>query len=86
MDLVVRYSLIVCGLGDHIFGLAPLMAGCMNGAGGMVDGVADPRNVTPNPEPVMVSFKFKMNHACTQYSSKPAIRDIRTHRNTRLRP
>ena len=31
------------------------MAGCMNGAGGMVDGVADPRNATPNPEPVMVS-------------------------------
>ena len=30
--------------GDHIFGIAPLMAGCMNGAGGMIDGVEDPRS------------------------------------------
>ena len=31
-------------VGDHIFGIAPLMAGCMNGAGGMIDGVEDPRS------------------------------------------
>jgi hypothetical protein len=29
--------------GDHIFGLLPLMASCLNGAGGTVDWVEDPR-------------------------------------------
>ncbi|RDB22749.1 Zinc phosphodiesterase ELAC protein 1 [Hypsizygus marmoreus] len=29
--------------GDHIFGLIPLLASCMNGAGGTAEGVDDPR-------------------------------------------
>ncbi|KAI0650421.1 Metallo-hydrolase/oxidoreductase [Trametes meyenii] len=29
--------------GDHIFGLLPVLAGRLNGAGGMIDGVEDPR-------------------------------------------
>ncbi|KAK7060490.1 hypothetical protein VNI00_001255 [Paramarasmius palmivorus] len=29
--------------GDHIFGLLPLMAACLNGAGGTAEGVDDPR-------------------------------------------
>ncbi|KAE9410181.1 Metallo-hydrolase/oxidoreductase [Gymnopus androsaceus JB14] len=29
--------------GDHIFGLIPLLAGCLNGNGGTADGVEDPR-------------------------------------------
>ncbi|KAG6831398.1 hypothetical protein H0H92_011000 [Tricholoma furcatifolium] len=29
--------------GDHIFGLVPLLASCLNGAGGTTDGVEDPR-------------------------------------------
>ncbi|KAF8592183.1 Metallo-hydrolase/oxidoreductase [Ramaria rubella] len=33
--------------GDHIFGLLPLMASCLNGAGGMVDGTEDPRLFNP---------------------------------------
>ncbi|TDL29931.1 Metallo-hydrolase/oxidoreductase [Rickenella mellea] len=35
--------------GDHIFGLAPLMASCMNGAGGTADGAEDERLKT-SPE------------------------------------
>ncbi|EIW61573.1 Metallo-hydrolase/oxidoreductase [Trametes versicolor FP-101664 SS1] len=35
--------------GDHIFGLLPVLAGRSNGAGGMVDGVEDPRAQTSNP-------------------------------------
>ncbi|KAG6833908.1 hypothetical protein H0H87_007919 [Tephrocybe sp. NHM501043] len=29
--------------GDHIFGLIPLLASCLNGAGGTADGIDDPR-------------------------------------------
>jgi hypothetical protein len=29
--------------GDHIFGLLPLLASRLNGAGGMIDGTLDPR-------------------------------------------
>ena len=29
--------------GDHIFGIIPLLASRLNGAGGMVDGIEDPR-------------------------------------------
>lgn len=30
-------------LGDHIFGLLPLLASRLNGAGGTADGIDDPR-------------------------------------------
>ena len=30
-------------LGDHIFGLIPLLSSCLNGAGGIVDEADDPR-------------------------------------------
>ena len=30
-------------VGDHIFGLLPLMASLLNGAGGTADGIEDPR-------------------------------------------
>ena len=30
-------------IGDHLFGILPLLASRLNGAGGMVDGVEDPR-------------------------------------------
>ena len=29
--------------GDHIFGIGPLLAGCLNGLGGMIEGVDDKR-------------------------------------------
>lgn len=32
--------------GDHIFGICPLLASCMNGAGGMTEGTEDPRTQT----------------------------------------
>ncbi|KAL5531371.1 hypothetical protein ACEPAG_4248 [Sanghuangporus baumii] len=40
--------------GDHIFGIAPLMAGCMNGGGGMIEGIADPRLQPPDSEPLEI--------------------------------
>lgn len=30
-------------IGDHIFGIGPLICGLMNGAGGLIDGHEDPR-------------------------------------------
>ncbi|KAG7096781.1 hypothetical protein E1B28_004191 [Marasmius oreades] len=41
--------------GDHIFGLLPLMAACLNGAGGTVDGADDPRTqVNLNDSPMEI--------------------------------
>ncbi|KAJ3802047.1 Metallo-hydrolase/oxidoreductase [Lentinula aff. detonsa] len=37
--------------GDHIFGLIPLLAGCLNGAGGNADGMEDPRRNINMDEP-----------------------------------
>ncbi|KAG6821576.1 hypothetical protein H0H93_000085 [Arthromyces matolae] len=37
--------------GDHIFGLIPLLAGCLNGAGGTADGVEDPRSQVSLEQP-----------------------------------
>ncbi|KAF9076817.1 Metallo-hydrolase/oxidoreductase [Rhodocollybia butyracea] len=37
--------------GDHIFGLIPLMAGCLNGGGGTADDVEDPRKKINLDEP-----------------------------------
>lgn len=42
VDIQARY---LSFLGDHIFGLLPLMASCLNGAGGTIDGIEDPRVV-----------------------------------------
>jgi hypothetical protein len=45
VELPLKKSLpftILCE-GDHIFGLLPLLASRLNGAGGMADGVDDPR-------------------------------------------
>lgn len=38
--------------GDHIFGLIPLLAGCLNGAGGTADGIEDPRKEVNVNDPV----------------------------------
>ncbi|KAF5358948.1 hypothetical protein D9758_004740 [Tetrapyrgos nigripes] len=37
--------------GDHIFGLLPVLAGCLNGAGGTAEGVDDPRTQVNLDEP-----------------------------------
>lgn len=34
---------LMLNIGDHIFGILPLLAGRLNGAGGTVDDVDDPR-------------------------------------------
>ncbi|KAJ7068426.1 beta-lactamase-like protein [Mycena amicta] len=39
--------------GDHVFGIVPLMAGLLNGAGGVTDGEEDPRQVVDVDNPVL---------------------------------
>ncbi|GLB33960.1 putative metallo-beta-lactamase [Lyophyllum shimeji] len=39
--------------GDHIFGLIPLLASCMNGAGGTVDSTEDPRTHISMDQPLL---------------------------------
>lgn len=34
---------LYCSTGDHIFGLLPLLASRLDGAGGMIEGVQDTR-------------------------------------------
>lgn len=48
-------------LGDHIFGLCPLLASCMNGAGGTAEGTEDSRMQTKSTC-LPVSFIFYENH------------------------
>lgn len=38
--------------GDHIFGVKPLLASCLNGAGGTIDGTEDPRTQPNTTAPV----------------------------------
>ncbi|TFK43661.1 Metallo-hydrolase oxidoreductase [Crucibulum laeve] len=41
--------------GDHIFGLLPLLASCLNGAGGITEGMEDPRmHVDTNAPPLEI--------------------------------
>ena len=44
--------------GDHIFGLLPLMASLLNGAGGTTDGIEDPRLQVQFDKPASVSFSL----------------------------
>ena len=44
--------------GDHIFGLLPLMASLLNGAGGTVDGIEDPRLQVELDKPVKCLFLY----------------------------
>lgn len=51
--------LITCTIGDHIFGIGPLIAACLNGAGGMIDGVPDSR-LNQQPEDITVRILTTM--------------------------
>ncbi|KAJ3564833.1 hypothetical protein NP233_g8032 [Leucocoprinus birnbaumii] len=42
--------------GDHIFGICPLLASCMNGAGGTTEGNEDPRTLTKSIHPPPVEI------------------------------
>jgi hypothetical protein len=43
--------------GDHIFGLLPLLAGVLNGAGGAADDAEDPREHIDVNNPVRIHTK-----------------------------
>lgn len=43
-------------VGDHIFGLIPLLASMMNGAGGTTEGTEDPRSEVDRTTPVRILF------------------------------
>jgi len=49
--LPVRF-LILHSIGDHIFGLLPLLASRLNGTGGTVEGLEDPRATLTSEEDV----------------------------------
>ena len=57
------YHDVTYPLGDHIFGLIPLLASCLNGGGGTSDGVDDPRLQVDMDQRVCVSDDFLS--ACT---------------------
>ena len=57
----------MCMAGDHIFGLVPLMASCLDGAGGMVDDSQDMR--LRGPEQNQVSPSFLLPRLCRLTSS-----------------
>lgn len=48
--------------GDHIFGLAPLLASCLNGAGGTAEGIEDPRTHVDLGKPVR-AYEVEFLHA-----------------------
>lgn len=54
--------------GDHIFGLVPLMASLLNGAGGTADGIEDPRLQIDFDKPVSVFFSTQCDQCFTKYS------------------
>jgi ribonuclease Z len=55
-------------IGDHIFGLIPLLASCLNGAGGTSDGVDDPRTQVDMDQQVFVSDVFSVLRILIYYS------------------
>ncbi len=48
------YLLSFCRLGDHIFGLVPLLSSRLNGAGGLAPGQEDPRTKVDMTQQVRV--------------------------------
>ena len=59
--------------GDHIFGLLPLMASRLNGAGGTSEGVDDPRNQLGGHQEVSLNACFiarflTLSHSLSKYT------------------
>ena len=58
-SLNVLHRLLICLYkGDHIFGLLPLMASRLNGAGGTSEGVDDPRSQLGEHQEVSLNACF----------------------------
>lgn len=76
-------------LGDHIFGLLPVLAMRLNGAGGLVD-VEDPRAAAATSEDIPVSL-LGVSHIYgvlidISFRMRAATRDIRASGHTSIRP
>ena len=72
-------------VGDHIFGLIPLLAGCLNGMGGTSDGVDDPRIQVDTAQPVCASDISFVTGVYSSESITTAPRDLWPARNACLR-
>lgn len=94
--IVRRSSLIIAPLifaGDHIFGIVPLMASMLNGAGGITEGADDPRSQIDFDQPVSaintatqtVILKFyKLLEIYGPYGTRAYIRNSIIHTHTYL--
>lgn len=54
VSLINMLELTTKVVGDHIFGLLPLMASLLNGSGGMADGIEEPRLQVEFDKPVRI--------------------------------
>ena len=79
LNIYRSYKKLTWRSGDHIFGLLPLMASCLNGAGGTVDGVEDPRLSIDDKDDTEVGL-FARQHVSNLRQSilSSATRDIWT--------
>jgi hypothetical protein len=65
---ILPYGLSDSILGDHIFGLIPLLASCLNGAGGTADGIDDPRMHIDTSQQVVFLAPSHMSRILISYS------------------
>lgn len=73
-------------IGDHIFGLLPLLASRLNGSGGVTGGAEDPRLQIQSSEETQVDQRNLFGCIIPCLSFYIARRDLRSIGNTSIRP